>query len=310
MDIKIDRLPLHSSIIHFNMASKVSISVLVVSRVLCVFMHSTNMFITSASVAASESSLEAKALQESGWWSHQSDETSFNHCQWNGITCNDDGSITEIDMDGIYLGDKIIRKFNFSSFPNLRGDQKDTVVVLITRNCKANVEKDIIRPSIDFADKGDQLCASITIVPKGIKKREVYRNKKRRTKSWIEKVRKPKEGTSKKQTKKRKVREEIYAHDVMAQKKTEDISSGNITSFTQLLMSASTSFATHQGGSSASVALASHLESISTVVGSNDKINSAGSLLIQGHVASGGPLTQESITSGWSPMVHKVKPSF
>ncbi|XP_023922891.1 protein FAR1-RELATED SEQUENCE 5-like [Quercus suber] len=151
-------------------------------------------------------------------------------------------------------------------------------------------------------DKGDQLCASITIVPKGIKKREVYRNKKRRTKSWIEKVRKPKEGTSKKQTKKRKVREEIYAHDVMAQKKTEDISSGNITSFTQLLMSASTSFATHQGGSSASVALASHLESISTVVGSNDKINSAGSLLIQGHVASGGPLTQESITSGWSPM--------
>ncbi|XP_075655107.1 protein FAR1-RELATED SEQUENCE 5-like [Castanea sativa] len=32
------------------------------------------------------------------------------------------------------------------------------------------------------------------------------------------------------------VNEEIYAHDIMAQKKTEDISSGNITSFTQLLM--------------------------------------------------------------------------
>ena len=30
--------------------------------------------------------------------------------------------------------------------------------------------------------------------------------------------------------------QEIYAHDIMAQKKTEDISSGNITSFTQLLM--------------------------------------------------------------------------
>ena len=30
--------------------------------------------------------------------------------------------------------------------------------------------------------------------------------------------------------------QEIYAHDVMAQKKTEDISSGNITSFTKLLM--------------------------------------------------------------------------
>ncbi|XP_050259003.1 protein FAR1-RELATED SEQUENCE 5-like [Quercus robur] len=106
------------------------------------------------------------------------------------------------------------------------------------------------------------------------------------------------------------VEEEIYAHDVMAQNKTEDISSGNITSFTQLLMSASTSSASHQGGSSASVALASHLESISSVVGSNDKINGAGGLLTQGSVASGGPLTQESFTSGWNEMVHKVKPFF
>ena len=47
------------------------------------------------------------------------------------------------------------------------------------------------------------------IVPKWIKKREVHRNKKRRTKSWVEKMRKPKEGTSKKQTKKRKVQEVI-----------------------------------------------------------------------------------------------------
>ena len=78
------------------------------------------------------------------------------------------------------------------------------------RNCKANVEEDIIRPSTDFANKEDQLCTSITIVPKGIKKREVYRNKKRRTKSWIEKMRKPKEDTSKKQTKKRKVQEIIF----------------------------------------------------------------------------------------------------
>ena len=73
------------------------------------------------------------------------------------------------------------------------------------RNCKANVEEDIIRPSTDFADKEYQLCASIMIVPKWIKKREIYCNKKRRTKLWIEKMRKPKEGTSRKQTKKRKV---------------------------------------------------------------------------------------------------------
>ncbi|KAK7850621.1 mdis1-interacting receptor like kinase 2 [Quercus suber] len=65
------------------MASKVSISVLVVSWVLCVFMHSTNMFIGAASVAASESSLEAKALRESGWWTHQSNEKSLNHCDNN-----------------------------------------------------------------------------------------------------------------------------------------------------------------------------------------------------------------------------------
>ena len=82
-------------------------------------MHSINMFIAAASVAASKSSLKAKALRESGWWSHQSSETSLNHCKWNGITCNDERSVTEIDMDGVYLGDNIIRKFNFSSFPNL-----------------------------------------------------------------------------------------------------------------------------------------------------------------------------------------------
>ena len=54
---------------------------------------------------------------------------------------------------------------------------------------------------------------------------------------------------------------------------------------------ASTSSAVHQGGSSASVALASHLESTSSIVGSNDKINGVGGLLTQGSVASGGPLT-------------------
>ncbi|XP_075663145.1 protein FAR-RED IMPAIRED RESPONSE 1-like [Castanea sativa] len=105
------------------------------------------------------------------------------------------------------------------------------------------------------------------------------------------------------------VNKEIYAHDIMAQKKVEDISFGNITSFTQLLM-IFTSFASHQGGSSASVALASHLEIISSVVGSNDKIDGAGGLLTQGSVASGGPLTQESVTSGWNEMIHEVKPFF
>ena len=52
--------------------------------------------------------------------------------------------------------------------------------------------------------------------------------------------------------------------------------------------------------------LASHLESISSVVGSNDKLNGAEGLLIQGSIASGGHLTQDSFTSEWNEMVHKV----
>ena len=60
---------------------------------------------------------------------------------------------------------------------------------------------------------------------------------------------------------------------------------------------ASISSASHQGGSSANVALASHLESISNVVGSNDKIDGARDLLTRGSIASGGPLTQGSVVS-------------
>ncbi|XP_050271511.1 MDIS1-interacting receptor like kinase 2-like [Quercus robur] len=95
-------------------------SVLVVAWVLCIFMHYRNMVIGAGFVAASNSSaldLEAKALIESGWWSGYSNDTSI-HCRWSGITCNDRGSVIEINMGGYYLGDKF-RKFNFSSFPNL-----------------------------------------------------------------------------------------------------------------------------------------------------------------------------------------------
>jgi hypothetical protein len=41
-------------------------------------------------------------------------------------------------------------------------------------------------------------------------KKKTYRNKKRRPKSWIENVKKPKEGTSKNQTKEIKVSKEVY----------------------------------------------------------------------------------------------------
>ncbi|KAK7809582.1 mdis1-interacting receptor like kinase 2, partial [Quercus suber] len=79
-----------------------------------------NMVIGVGFVAASNTSaldLEVKALIESGWWSGYSNDTLI-HCRWRGITCNDRGSVIEINMGGYYLGDTF-RKFNFSSLPNL-----------------------------------------------------------------------------------------------------------------------------------------------------------------------------------------------
>jgi Leucine-rich repeat (LRR) protein len=99
------------------MAPSVFISILVVAWARCIFMHATTMVIAAQSSALEQ---EAKALMESGWWSHYSfNYTSFSYCQQDGsIQCNDGGSVIGIDMSGVYLGDKV-RKFNFSSFPNL-----------------------------------------------------------------------------------------------------------------------------------------------------------------------------------------------
>ena len=99
------------------MAPCVSISIRIVALwVLCIFMHATTM----SFVAASKSSaleLEAKAILESGWWSEYSNDTS-SLCRWDGIICNDVGSVAKIDLAWFRLGYKI-SKFNFSSFPNL-----------------------------------------------------------------------------------------------------------------------------------------------------------------------------------------------
>ena len=104
--------------LYFNMAPSVSISILVLALwVLCIFTHSTTMVVAAESPALE---LEAKALLESGWWSsnYTTNGSSLSHCKWPGILCNHSGSVLEIDMDDIYVGDKF-RKFNFSSFPNL-----------------------------------------------------------------------------------------------------------------------------------------------------------------------------------------------
>ncbi|EOY03433.1 Leucine-rich repeat receptor-like protein kinase family protein, putative [Theobroma cacao] len=63
--------------------------------------------------------LEAQALLESGWWSSYNNLIS-NRCNWPGISCNNDGSITDIypPPNIVKVGVKF-GKMNFSSFPNL-----------------------------------------------------------------------------------------------------------------------------------------------------------------------------------------------
>lgn len=102
------------------MVPSVSISILVVAWVVCIFMLTKTQVFAVGFVATSESSAleqEKKALLESKWWNDYSNDN-LSHCKWYGIKCNDSGSITEINMDGPYLGNKF-SKFNFSSFSNL-----------------------------------------------------------------------------------------------------------------------------------------------------------------------------------------------
>ncbi|KAK4582830.1 hypothetical protein RGQ29_025844 [Quercus rubra] len=85
-------------------------------------MHSTTMVIATGSMAPSNSSaleLERKALLESGWWGHHSNNTFLNHCKLYGIKCNDGGSVIKIDRPGSLYEEDAISKLNFSSFLNL-----------------------------------------------------------------------------------------------------------------------------------------------------------------------------------------------
>jgi Leucine-rich repeat (LRR) protein len=100
----------------------VSISIVVVA---CILLYGTYLDSAAQFVAASESSalpLEAKALLESGWWgsanTSNTSNTSTPPCNWYGITCNADRSVTRIEISGqLYAPDKL--KLNFSSLPNL-----------------------------------------------------------------------------------------------------------------------------------------------------------------------------------------------
>ncbi|KAK0579091.1 hypothetical protein LWI29_020876 [Acer saccharum] len=73
-----------------------------------------------ACIAASELSaiqLEREALLNTGWWNRSGTLTS-DHCNWTGIACDVQGSITGIDLNNHGLGGDL-NKFNSSRFPNL-----------------------------------------------------------------------------------------------------------------------------------------------------------------------------------------------
>ncbi|KAG6643052.1 hypothetical protein CIPAW_09G183200 [Carya illinoinensis] len=73
-----------------------------------------NVAAASGSISALQLE-QAKALHETGWWPSNSNISSA--CDWDGITCNDGGSVTNIVRS--YQGLRGQLKLNFSFFPNL-----------------------------------------------------------------------------------------------------------------------------------------------------------------------------------------------
>ncbi|XP_027337410.1 probable leucine-rich repeat receptor-like protein kinase At1g35710 [Abrus precatorius] len=73
--------------------------------------------------ALSNINKEKHALLQTGWWSHYANIS--NHCEWVGITCNEDGSISSIsgwELNNAYpLSEEMLEigKLNFTAFPKL-----------------------------------------------------------------------------------------------------------------------------------------------------------------------------------------------
>ncbi|KAI8029858.1 putative leucine-rich repeat receptor-like protein kinase [Camellia lanceoleosa] len=72
----------------------------------------------SSSVSPSfSSSMEAKALLDSGWWGNIS---SRYHCEFTTITCNEAGSVIRVDLSYDQFLRKKLDDLNWSSLPNLQ----------------------------------------------------------------------------------------------------------------------------------------------------------------------------------------------
>ncbi|XP_054793244.1 probable leucine-rich repeat receptor-like protein kinase At1g35710 [Prosopis cineraria] len=66
---------------------------------------------------------EKHALLESKWWNTIHGRFNFiisNHCEWNGITCNDFGSIIEIQMPRVAAQQPRLGDLNFTALSNLK----------------------------------------------------------------------------------------------------------------------------------------------------------------------------------------------
>ncbi|CAL5369912.1 unnamed protein product [Camellia sinensis] len=61
-------------------------------------------------------SAEVKALLNSGWWGNN---YSRNYCEFANITCNEAGSVIQIDLSYEFLKNKKLEDLNWSSLPNL-----------------------------------------------------------------------------------------------------------------------------------------------------------------------------------------------
>ncbi|KAF3955289.1 hypothetical protein CMV_019483 [Castanea mollissima] len=100
------------------MPSSVSIS-------LVIFVWITTIIIIShanTTVAKPQSSSlaqESEALNETQWcWFYE--KTTLSPCKWDGIVCNDGGSVIEINLNNTECYETTyLSNFNFSSFPNL-----------------------------------------------------------------------------------------------------------------------------------------------------------------------------------------------
>ncbi|GAY59665.1 hypothetical protein CUMW_196260 [Citrus unshiu] len=76
---------------------------------------------TNISIHVAASEIERQALLNSGWWKDRIPHNT-SHCNWVGITCDDEGRITRITRIGLEESNikGELGGLNFSCFPNLQ----------------------------------------------------------------------------------------------------------------------------------------------------------------------------------------------